>query len=185
MKLFSTQTALVLSLLPLALLAAPASAQLTLTLAPTDQFGSPGDLLSFSGTLSNPTANSVFLNNDSVTFSGPAGTDGSPFLSYAPFSLDPMGTVNGSGAPTDSYNGSLFTLTLDPGSLPGTYLGTFSVLGGADGAATSQVASADFSVTVLPSAPQPIPELSSTVSLGLLLALGGLVVIVKRRRTAA
>ena len=171
-----------LAVLPLALLAAPAQAQLTLNLTPAAQVGAIGDTLNFTGTLSNPTLDTVFLNSDSFSFSGPAPDD-SPFLN-APLSLDPVGTTDMNGNPTDSYTGGFFNVTLDSSVAPGTYLGTFSILGGADSNAADTVATEDFSVTVLPAA---VPEASSLVSLGVLLALGlgGLVISAKRRKSAA
>jgi hypothetical protein len=181
-----------LAVLPLLLLAAPAHAQLNLSLLPASQAGNPGDTLNFTGMLSNPTAASdpnaysVFLNSDSPTFNGPGTIDATPFFTNAPASLDPAGTMdaNGNLTNTDTYNGPFFDITLDPNAAPGTYNGTFTILGGADGNASDTVATQDFSVTVLPAA---VPEASSVVSLGVLLALGlgGLVVSTRRRKSAA
>ena len=177
-----------LAVLPLLLLAVPAHAQLNLNLANTSLAGNPGDTLNFTGTLSNPTLASVFLNSDNPTFNGPGTTDGSPFLlnPNAPISLDPAGTTDANGNPTgtDSYSGPFFDVTLDPNAAPGIYNGTFTILGGVDGNATDNVATEDFSVTVLPAA---VPEASPTVSLGVLLALGlgGLIVSAKRRKASA
>ena len=174
-----------LAVLPLALLAVPAQAQLTLNLTPAAQAGNPGDILSFTGSLSNPTANAVFLNSDSVNFNGPAPQpDDGPFLFNAPLSLDPMGTTDANGNPTDSYTGGFFNVTLNGDALPGTYTGTFTILGGADSTASDTVATEDFSVTVLPAA---VPEASSMISLGVLLALGlgSLAVSAKQRKSAA
>jgi hypothetical protein len=172
-----------LALLPLALLAAPAQAQLTLNLNQAAQVGAIGDTLNFTGTLSNPTTDTVFLNSESFSFSGPA-TDASPFLISAPLILDPMGTTDANNNPTDSYTGGFFDVTLDPSVAPGLYTGTVSIIGGAGAFATDTVATHDFSVTVLPAA---VPEASSVVSLGVLLAmgLGGLVVSARRRKCSA
>lgn len=187
-----------LALLPLVLIAAPASAQLTLNLTPADQFGSPGDTLYFSGTLSNPTADIVYLNGYRFDLGAPVQADLSPFTSGAPFTLDPAGTVDMNGTPTDSYSGGLFDLMINPDAAPGTYYGTFAVLGGADDLASNDLTfdptidpntgdplhNERFSVTVLPSATQPIPELSSTVSFGTLLMLGSLGLLVAKRHRA-
>ena len=173
-----------LALLPLLLLAAPTHAQLDLSLTPSAQTGATGDTLYFTGMLSNPTATSVFLYSENISLAGFA-TDGSPFTLNAPLSLDPMGTTDSNGNPTDSYIGSLFDVALDPSVAPGTYQGTLSILGGADANATDTIATQDFSVTVLPAADQPVPEVSTTISFGLLLALSGMVVVVKRRHAAA
>ena len=165
------------------LAAAPAAqAQLTLTLTPASQAGAAGSMFTFTGTLANPTANTVFLYGDSPTFNGPGTIDGNPFLNNGPLSLAPKGSTTGSG-PTDSYTGSFFTVTLSPLATPGTYLGTFEVLGGPTANDQNIVATEDFSVTV---APPAVPEASTTVSLGLLLllGLGGTVVAAKRKKSA-
>ncbi len=183
MKLWHTFSPL--AVLPLLLLAAPAHAQLTLNLLPAVQAGNPGDTLYFTGTLSNMTADTVFLNSDSPTFNGPGTIDDTPFFNNAPASLDPMGTMDANGNPTDTYNGPFFDITLNANAAPGTYNGTFTILGGVDGNATDTVATQDFSVTVLPVA--AVPEASSVVSLGVLLALGlgGLSVSTRRRKATS
>jgi len=163
------------------LAAAPAAQAQTLnfTLNPAVQAGQQGSTFSFSGTLTNPTASTVFLNGDSLTFNGPANgltLDDSPFLTNAPASL------GASGGGSDTYTGGLFDVTASQSAAPGTYSGTFEVLGGADGNAQGVLASQDFSVTVQSS---PVPEASSSLSLGLLLALGLGGVAVARRRKAA
>jgi hypothetical protein len=157
--------------------AAPAAhAQLNFTLTPSSQFGSPGSTLQFFGTLANPsTTDTVFLNGDTPTFTAPGLTlDASPFNSNAPLSLGPLGSG------TDIYTGDFFDVSIGSAALPGTYLGTFEIQGGADGNAQDTIATQDFSVTVLP---QAVPEASSVTSLGLLLMLGLGGIIVARRRT--
>ena len=169
-----------LGLLPFVLLAAPAHAQLNLDLTPASQAGNPGDTLTFSGTLSNSTAASVSLDGLTFSFTGPTSQpDGTVFLSNAPLSLDPMGTTDGSGNPTDSYSGSIFDVTLNANALPGTYIGTVFIT--TDGYTGSQPTQADFSVTVLPAA---VPEAATTVSLGFLLLLGGVSLCCVKRRAA-
>ncbi len=158
------------------LAAAPAQAQLVLNLAPPIQSGTSGSTLLFSGTLSNPTTSTVFLNGDSDTFSAPGLTlDASPFFNNAP---DSLSALNGG---SDTYAGGFFSVLIGPSALPGTYAGTFSVVGGADGNAQMTVASEPFFVTVSPSA-GPVPEVSSAVSCGLLLCLSGAVLAVRRRK---
>lgn len=166
--------------LPAALLAAlvvapAASAQLVLNLTPPSQAGTaPGTFL-FTGTLTNPTASDVNLYSDLYQFNVPAAglsLDDSPFGS-APAAL-PAGM---------SYTGGFFSVSVDPTTAPGTYSGTFSITDGnpLDG----PVASKDFFVTVVPSSSPAVPEASTTVSLGLLLALGlGGIVITRRRKPA-
>jgi len=172
-----------LSLLAPALLlcfAAPraAQAQLTLTLTSAAQTGPASGVFHFAGTLTNSTAAEVFLNGDSPTFNGPGTIDDSAFLNNAPVSLGPA------GGGSDTYTGSFFDIILPSSAAPGTYFGTFTVLGGPTASDQIAVATEDFLVTVPPS--PAVPEASTIVSLGLLLALGlgGLVVSARRRKAA-
>ena len=155
--------------------AAPAAhAQLTLTFTPDAQAGTAPGTFAFTGTLTNPTTSDVNLYSYGLTFNGLAaglGLDGSPFDS-APSDL-PAGM---------SYTGGFFNVSVDPTAAPDTYTGTFAIYGDAD-PNNPPVATKDFSVTVLPPSAQPVPETSTTVSLGLLLALGlGGIVVARRRK---
>ena len=159
--------------------AAPAihAQTLNFTLDSATQFGAPGSVLHFFGTLSNPsTTDTVFLNSDTPTLNGLGlPLDDSPFSSNAPLSLGPLG----SGSYT--YTGDFFDVAVGSAAQPGTYSGTFEIQGGADSSAQDTVATSDFSVTVLP---QAVPEASSVTSLGLLLMLGLGGIVVVRRKTA-
>ena len=166
-----------IAILPAALLVflAPpqvAHAQLVLKLAPSAQVA-PGTF-AFSGTLSNPTTGDLALYSDGYKFDNLAAglsLDDSPFNTNAPTDL-PAG---------QSYTGLLFNVSVDPTVAPGTYGGTFSVT---DGNPLDKPASDTFSVTVPPSTPA-VPEASTTVSLGLLLALGlGGIAVTRRRKPA-
>ena len=167
-----------LTALTIGLAAAPVHAQLLLGLTPQAQSGTLGDTLLFSGTLSNPTTSEVFLNGESLTFDAPVtglSLDGSAFLNNAPISL------SASGGGNDTYTDGFFSVFVAPSAAAGTYTGTFAVLGGADGNAQTTVASQRFFVTVTPNG-APVPEASTTVSLGLLLGLGGLMLHARRRK---
>ena len=170
-----------LGLLPFVLLAAPAHAQLNLVLTPASQAGNPGDTLTFSGTLSNPTADLVSVDGLTGSINGPTSQlDNTSFLTNGPLSLDPMGTTDSFGNPTDSYFGSLFDVTINPDALPGTYTGT--VLIPTAGYTGSQPTHSDFSITVLPAA--AVPEAATAISLGFLLLLGGVSLCCVKRRAA-
>ena len=165
-----------LGLLPFVLLAAPAYAQLNLVLTPASQAGNPGDTLTFSGTLSNPTTAEVSVDGASANIPGPLSTpDTTAFVLSGPTSLKPVGSIDG----TDSYSGSIFDVTINPDALPGTYTGT--VLIPTAGYTGSQPTQADFAVTVLPAA---VPEAATAVSLGFLLLLGGVSLCWVKRRAA-
>lgn len=155
----------VFAALVLALLAPrTAQAQVTLALSPPSQTGSVGSTVFFSGQITNSSlTNTVFLNGDSLTFNAPAAgltLDDTPFLTNAPPRLGPV--ISG----MNTFTGGLFNIVITPSAAPGTYFGTFAVLGGSDATASGTLASANFSVTVA-AAPEPSP----LVSLGVLMAL--------------
>ena len=162
------------------LIAAPAAhAQLSFTLLPGSQSGIGGDVLHFTGTLSNPsTTDTINLNSDSATFTAPGLTlDDSPFFNNAPPTLTPKGSGG------EAYSGGFFDIAIDPSAAPGTYSGIFNILGGPNAGDLNVIASQNFTVTVQSA---PIPEASTTASFGLLLAfgLGGMVVAAKRKKSA-
>lgn len=167
-------------LLPAALLAAsglaaPAQAQVTFSLTPV-LGGVNGDTLHFTGLLTNTGPDPVFLNNDSLTFNAPAlglTASDTPFFDGTPTGILAPAMQTGS-----VYSGGFFDVSLN-GAMPGTYSGTFVILGGADADALDPVASQGFTVTV--PAVAPVPEASTAASLALLLALGGFGVVRRRR----
>jgi hypothetical protein len=119
----------------------------TLT-SPNPTFESPGTY-AFEATVSAPLSNggNLYLNGDSYNVTGPLGIDDSDFFLNAPLDL----------APGDSFTGDLFEVIVPPGTLDGTYAGTFSILGGADGGASNVLGTVSFAATV--------PEPSSIVLL--------------------
>lgn len=126
-----------------------AAAALTLTLSPTTQQGSQGDLLTYGVTLQNDLTGTVFLNGDSVDLFAPDVTaDDTPFLFNAPATLGPGAT----------WSGNAFTLTIGPTTPFQSYTGSFDVFGGSDANASGVLASAPFELVV-----SPVPEPSGAV----------------------
>jgi hypothetical protein len=145
-----------------------ASSVFSVTFTPATLSGLPGDVLSFSGTLTNnDLVNTQFINSDSFALAG-FTVDTTPFLIFAPISLGP-------GATTALFQ--FLTVTIPNNQTPGTYTGTFTAIGGLDGGlgtAQDSLGTGSFTVDVS-SAPEP-----STLAL----LLGGAVLIAgKRRRT--
>ena len=169
-------------ILALALLSAGAASAdtITITLDSPTLSGSAGDTLQFFGTLTNTTADTVFLNDVNFNLASIplSSIDSSPFFTNAPLSLDAAGSLDGGFTSGDI---ELFDITIpDPDPFtPGNYSGTFQVLGGADGGSQDIVGTADFTVQVL----GPVSGGPEPGSLGLMLAaFVGICVVHRRRR---
>ena len=116
-----------------------------------------GGSLTYSATVSAAAGNSgpIFLNGDSFNITAPIALNDNDFFNIFPLSL----------APGKSFTGDLFVLTVAPGTPFGTYLGTFTLLGGSTASASSALGTVNFSLTTT-------PEPSSLVLL--LTGMGGL-----------
>jgi hypothetical protein len=101
-----------------------------------------GGSWTFDATVSAPASNgaAVFLNGDSFNVTAPVTLDDSDFFADAPLFLDP--------GQSDTF--PLFTITVPPGSPYGTFLGTFTLLGGANAGASDPLGTVDFSVVTTP-----------------------------------
>ena len=148
----------------------------TVTLAPQTQVLTPGTSETFSGTIrNNSTTTALYLSGDGFG-SLPSGltTDDSSFFSTF------AGTMLGAGQTTSLS--SLFTVT-DVNQDPGAYTQLpYNVYGGATSDAQDQSGSTAFNVVVASGA--PVPEVSTSLSLGLLLAAGAMALMVQRRKRA-
>ena len=126
-------------------LAASAQAGVFIAFQNADQTGGAGDLLSFTGTITNQATEEVYLNGFNLNLAGnDFTTDGlSNFLDNVPISL-------AGGASTSNI--ALFTVAIaSPLTNPtGVFLGSWSLTGGIDGDAQELLGSASFSVTTVP-----------------------------------
>ena len=123
-----------------------------------------GGSATFDATVSAPASNgaAVFLNGDSFNVTAPITLDDSDFFANFPLSL----------APGASFTGDLFVLTMPPGTPLEAYLGTFTLLGGADGNASNTLGTVNFSLTAT------TPEPSNIVLL--LTGMAGFAMILRR-----
>jgi opacity protein-like surface antigen len=151
-------TLAVAALLTIGLSSAAAHAD-TVTFTLTDPTGFipvTGGSVTFDATVSAPASNGapVFLNGDSFNITAHITLDDSDFFNNFPLSL----------APGTSFTGDLFVLTAPPGTLFGTYPGTFTLLGGADSNAGNTLGTVNFALVT--------PEPSSIVLM--MTGMGGL-----------
>jgi hypothetical protein len=148
---------------------------IAISLDNTTLTGQPGDVLTFSGDLTNTTAATVYLTSAQINLADPDLTgDGTPFLLNAPISVGPGG---------DSGDFDLFTVTIaDPLTLSaGTYAGTIDVLSGPSFGSQSFDDQVGFQVDVQSGSSDPTPE--PATFLGPLLFFAGL--LWKQRRRLA
>ena len=101
-----------------------------------------GGSLTFDATVSAPLSNGapVFLNGDSFNVTAPITLNDSDFFNNFPLSL----------APGTSFTGDLFVLTVPPNSPFGTFLGTFTLLGGPNGSSENDLGTANFTLITTP-----------------------------------
>ncbi len=147
------------------LTAPPACADtIQLALASPNQVAAPGDLVSFTATVTAPSTNAaaVYLNTDSHTEDLGLIVDDLPFLLNFPWAMNPG----------DSTTAVLFTVQVGGA---GTYSGFFDLLGGADTSSFDLLSSSQYSITVSPVSAVPEP---TTI---LLIASGALVLIRSRK----
>lgn len=129
----------------LATMRAPASAGLTLAVAPGAQAAAPGADLLFSGTLTNTsTTERLFLNDIQATLSGGAAAHlslkSNTFFSNVPGIL----------LPGESYAGPLFRVRLSAAAPAGNYTAGISILGGASIIAMSALESSTITLLATP-----------------------------------
>ena len=154
---------LTLGLLVTPLIAHGQSSPLAITYTKQLQTVTSGGTVTFSGTVQNVSANTVFINGDDFN-------NLSPVLSYDNSIFSPPASLS----PAQSFSGNFFTITVAAGTGPGTYTGDFLILGGADSNAQSEQGRQTFSVVV------PAPEPTQMLLFGI--GAGALVVNMLRVR---
>ena len=158
-----------LAILPAAVKADP----ITLTLDPTHSVAQ-GSSVTYFGSLSNGGLPGRFINAVSLTYTGPAGItfNDSAFFTNVPAFL-------GSGATTGVV--SFFDVFADLLIPPGSYTGSFSVLGGVDDQDQNILATQEFTIVVTPGGQNPVPEPASMLLLAS--GLAGAAALRRRKRS--
>jgi hypothetical protein len=116
---------------------------ITFTLTnPTGYVVHTGGSLTFDATVSAPISNGapVFLNGDSFNVTAPITLNDSDFFADFPLFL----------APGTSFTGDLFVLTVPPNTAFENFLGTFTLLGGANGNASNNLGTVSFDLITTP-----------------------------------
>jgi len=142
--------------------AAAASADIVITFDDPDQTAAPGDTLQFFGAITNTSvSDTVFLNSDDLSLLGLSFTINDLFFTNVPLTLDPGGS---------SGDIELFDVTVSKPLLDaaGKYLGSYILLGGLDGDAQDNLATASFSVTTTPEPSAIYLLLGASVALALI-----------------
>lgn len=150
-------------------LGTPARAQISFSLLTPSLAGNTGDILHYSGTLTNLGTAEVFLNGDDFNLAGNGLTvNDNPFFTNFPLSL-------GAG---QAFTAEMFTVTIGSTTPRGFYLGTFTIQGGPTDTDFNTLATQTFGVSV--GAPEP--------GAGFLMLVGGAVclgVVLHRRKRPA
>jgi hypothetical protein len=141
----------------------------TVTFDQPVQTGSPGETLQFFGTITNLSGATVFLNSDDLNVNGLSLTTNDLFLSTVPISLAPNGQPGDSSGDIELFDVIVSNPLLDA---PGTYLGSYDLLGGADGNAADVLTQAGFSVNTVP---------EPSLGYGLLGAASGILLLISRK----
>lgn len=139
-----------------------AYADAVLNLVPATLSATASGTVEFDGTIINTGTADLYLNGDVVILNFPDLTvDDSIFYIDAPLFL----------SAGDSYIGAFFDVSADATILPGSYSGTYTVLGGSDADTLDNIATANFTVdfgSETSVTPEPTPFLLLATGLAIL-----------------
>ncbi len=158
----------------LAVLAAPVlrADTLSASLANDTLTTTAGSTVTFQVNLSNGSSSDTFLNSDEFITSSPLiSVDDSPYFSFA---FPGVISAGGFAGPLD-----LFNIIVDPTAVPGSYTGTFTMLGGAGLGSLNDLADLNFTVDV--TSPTNVPEPGTLATLLFGAALAGALSLLKLR----
>jgi len=122
----------------------------TIALDQPDQTGMPGDILQFFGTITNTSANTLFLAGDDPNLSGLSLAFLDLFVSNVPEFLAPSGQTGDSSGDINLFDVAVTDPLLDA---PGMYLGLYTLIGGSNIGDRNTLGMAGFTVTT--ATPEP------------------------------
>jgi hypothetical protein len=120
---------------------------ITISFDQPNQAAAPGGSLQFFGTITNDSNATIYLNSDDLNLNGLSLTTNDQFFNTVPISLAPSGQPGDSSGDIELFDVTVSDPLLDSA---GTYSGTYTLFGGADGNAQDNLSSASFSVTTTP-----------------------------------
>ena len=132
--------------LALLMSAAMAQADLSFSLSPAAQSGVGSNEVVFTGTLSNTSATTNFLNNIQFNVTGGA-------TNYLTSDINVFfANVPGILLPGEIYTDVIFGIVINPSTPPGNYVGTVTIQGGQDIFAAGNLTNQTFQISLPPSA---------------------------------
>ena len=144
---------------------------ITITFANLPLTAPAGATLSVSGSLANTVFSEQFLNSVNISGLTPLMLlDSNPFfdvITGAPISL-----AASSGAGSSVSGISFFNVAIDSLVLPGSYSGTMTIIGGANGAAMDIIGTSTFTVEVTAATPEPATWAMLGIGLAIIAARG-------------
>jgi hypothetical protein len=133
--------------------AAARADDITITFNQPSQTAVAGGTLEFFATITNNTDQTIFLNADTINLDGLSFTTVDQF-GNVPFTLAPEGQAGDSSGDIELFDVAVSNSFLDA---PGTYVGTYNMLGGSGADGQDLLTSESFSVDIS----NPVPEPSS------------------------
>jgi hypothetical protein len=132
---------------------AEASSALMITFDNPDQIAMPGQLLEFTGTITNLTADPLFLNSDDPNLAGLSLAVIDPFVASVAGILAPSGQLGDSSGDITLLLVDVHAPLLDG---PATYLGFYTLVGGASPDAQDILGSAGLTITTVTPEPSTV-----------------------------
>jgi hypothetical protein len=144
-----------------------AASSLTISFDQPDQTAMPGQLLQFFGTITNASANPIFIDSDDPNLSGASLAFLDMFFANVPGVLAPSGQPGDSTGDINLFDIDVIAPLRDA---PGSYLGLYTLVGGSEPGDQDILGMAGFTVTTV--TPEPSAIYLLVIGLSAVLARG-------------